>query len=85
MAKTHYMYKKRKKRLSDFDTPTAVSEYISKNRARLLLFEEEETEEYDYIDYTEYIQLVFPPGSKPPTRNSKINLLDFGQIHNNLY
>ena len=80
MAITHFEYVKKKKRLTDLVKPSEIMEYISKQRGKLLI-DEEETEDFDNVMY-EYIDLVYPPGSKPPTRNSRnINLLDFNQIH----
>jgi hypothetical protein len=52
----------------------------------LKIFSELESDDEDETDDTlyEYIDLVFPPNSTPPTRdsaNKKINLANFNQIH----
>jgi hypothetical protein len=49
----------------------------------LLFDEEEETEETDYVLY-EYIDLVYPPGSTPPLRESikRMTIFDLSPVHN---
>jgi hypothetical protein len=71
---------KRKNIYKELGMPRNLSEILLLLKSE----EEEENEEYEDIEY-EYIQLVFPPDSKPPARNSRnINLLDFSQVHNNI-
>jgi hypothetical protein len=87
VEKTRFLYEKKKRKYLNLDTPAAVTEYFSKNRSKinklLLLDEEEETEETDYVLY-EYIDLVYPPGATPPIRESikRMNFIDISPIQN---
>jgi hypothetical protein len=79
VAKYGYFSDKRKKIIKKLGLPKDIIDTLS-------IFsgyeDEEEYEESDDVQY-EYIDLVFPPDSTPPTRvsNKKINLADFNQIH----
>jgi hypothetical protein len=70
---------KRKKLIKKFNLREDLLEYLS---ILIKSKDEEEIDESNDVQY-EYIDLVFPPNSKPPTQdsNKKINLADFNQIH----
>jgi hypothetical protein len=70
---------KRKRLIKKFHLPEDLLDYLS---ILVKPQDEEEIDETEDVQY-EYIDLVFPPNSTPPTRNSnkKINLADFNQIH----
>jgi hypothetical protein len=79
VAKYGYFFDKRKKIIKKLGLPSDLIDTLSIFSGCV---DEEEYEESDDVQY-EYIDLVFPPDSTPPTRNSnkKINFADFNQIH----
>lgn len=86
MAKNRFLNEKEEKILFDFDDPISLARYmqIQKRKANKLLgLVDEEDEETDDVQY-EYIQLVFPPGSKPPIRQSikRMTLFELSPFQN---
>lgn len=79
VAKHDYFGDKRKRFIKKFHLREDLLEYLS---ILVKSQDEEEIDETEDVQY-EYIDLVFPPNSKPPTRdsNKRINLADFNQIH----
>ena len=78
MEKYHFVGCKKKKIIKEF----GLSENLLETLKFFSKFESDDEDEIEDVQY-EYIDLVFPPNSTPPTRNSikKINLADFNQIH----
>jgi hypothetical protein len=84
VAKNRFLDEKEEKILFDFDDPISIAKYMQTQRRKinkLLGLDDEENEENYDVQY-EYIQLVFPPGSAPPIRESikRMTLLDISPI-----
>jgi hypothetical protein len=84
------IYSKGKKKRSEFfgkeDIDSPYARLLAEMSKGFRLEEEEENEEYYDVIY-EYIDLVYPPNTNPPTRNSfkRMGLYNLKQIHNMIY
>ena len=79
MARVHLLdSKKIWQYLNDMEIPFIFGETLDILYKKIM---KKKNEEGDDVQY-EYIDLVYPPGSNPPTRNStkKMNLIGFNQI-----
>ena len=86
LIKTRFIDEEEEKRIIEFYVEQGFPENFARILVHILKFrpyDEDENEESDDVVY-EYIDLVYPPNSKPPTLKSikKKNLIDFNLIFN---